>query len=190
MKLPKQYSFIGTLSAWCSVLDWYDGLLSKAKCYWISVSNLTAWPHYPWWGMNFNLWTIHCWHWVGYSSVRFSKLCTVMEDASPTRSVVPQDRVNDSQAQHHLAQILCPKQWLSGSNWGHTLLQFLLLSAFFFFAKSGQYFIILRTSGLINLVRVSCAVGVVKDILSAPLQDFKIPFHSKKNLAVVLMATV
>lgn len=127
MKLPKQYSFIGTLSAWCSVLDWYDGLLSKAKCYWISVSNLTAWPHYPWWEMNFNLWTIRCWHWVGYSSVRFSKLCTVMEDASPTRSVVPQDRVNDSQAQHHLAQILWPKQWLSGSNWGHTLLQFLLL---------------------------------------------------------------
>lgn len=189
MKLPKQYSFIGTLSAWCSVSDWYDGLLSKAKCYWISVSNLTAWPRYPWWEMNFNLWTIRCWHWVGYSSVRFSKLCSVMEDAPPPaeRSVVPQDGVNDSQAQHHLAQILWPKQWLSGSSWGHTLLQFLLLLCFF--TKSGQYLIILRTSGLINLVRVSCVVGVVKDILSAPLQDFLIPFHSKKNLAVVLMAT-
>lgn len=133
MKLPKQYSFAGTLSAWCSVLDWYDGLLSKAKCYWISVSNLTAWPRYPWWGMNFNLWTIRCWHWVEYSSVRFSKLCSVMEDAPPTaeRRVVPQDRTNDSQAQHHLAQILWSRQWLSGSSWGHTSLQFLLLSVFF-----------------------------------------------------------
>lgn len=170
MKLPKQYSFIGTLSAWCSVLDWYDGLLSKAKCYWISVSNLTAWPLYLWWGTNFNLWTIRCWHWVGYSSVTFSKLCSVMEDAPPTAERSLRTVEMTAKLSITLLRSCGPSSGCQGAAEGTHCCSFCF--CLLFFTKSGQYFIILRTSGSLNLVRVSCVVGVVKDILSAPLQDF------------------
>lgn len=110
-----------------------------------------------WWGMNFNLWTIHCWHWVGYSSVR----CSMIEDAPSVAKgrVMPQDQVNNIWAQRHhskpepcsdpVAQAVANKQQLRA----HTLLQFPLVSAFFLCQANISSH--LKTSELINHVRVS-----------------------------------